>query len=170
MAESDSLIRRYCHEGDESAFRRFYAAEANRLWRFLVGRGTDQDLAYDLVAEAFLRFIQAVCKDPTHPKALLYRIALNLRTDQFRRDAASAVDYAAVAPDVAAELAGGMDPNQLAVRQALQSLYPDEQNLLLMRYWIGLTHAEVAAVLGLPEGTVRRQAAAALHKLRDVLA
>ena len=44
-----------------------------------------------------------------------------------------------------------------------------EQNLLLLRYWIGLSHKEVAQALGLPEGTVRRQCAEALGRLREML-
>lgn len=167
MSDPDALIRHYCHNGNQEAFRCFYQIESERLWRFLVARGTDQELAYDLVAEAFLRFVQAVCRDPAHPVALLYRIALNLRIDHFRREQASPVSHGIEPPNDAQVPAP--DPDQLAVRKALDSLYPDEQNLLLMRYWVGLTHAEIAKTLTLPEGTVRRQAAAALHKLRALL-
>lgn len=42
-----------------------------------------------------------------------------------------------------------------------------EQNLLLLRYWIGLSHKEVAQALDFPEGTVRRQCAEAIAKLRE---
>ena len=167
MSESDAFIRRYCRQCDQGAFRSFYQNEAERLWRFLLARGTDRELAYDLVAEAFLRFVQTVCRDPSHPVALLYRIALNLRVDHFRREQASPVSYGIAPADDAQTPAP--DPDQLAVRKALGSLYPDEQNLLLMRYWVGMTHAEIAKTLTLPEGTVRRQAAAALHKMRRLL-
>ena len=53
------------------------------------------------------------------------------------------------------------------VRRLVNKLPKDEQNLLLMRYWIGLTHREIAESINLPEGTVRRQAAASLKKLRQ---
>ena len=39
----------------------------------------------------------------------------------------------------------------------MERLPEREQNLLLLRYWIGLSHQEVAQALDLPEGTVRRQ-------------
>ncbi len=168
MSESDAFIRRYCRQGDQEAFRRFYQAESTRLWRFLVARGADQDLAYDLVAEAFLRFVQNVCRDPSHPVALLYRIALNLRIDHIRREQASPVSFGQEMPERGVFMSA-MDPEQIAVQKALSALYSDEQNLLLMRYWIGMTHAEIAHTLTLPEGTVRRQAAAALKKLRRLL-
>lgn len=165
MSGTEDFIRRYCRKGDQVAFRRFYQKESERLWRFLVARGADQELAYDIVAEAFLRFVQNVCRDPSHPVALLYRIALNLRIDHIRREQASPVSTVSELPDQGT-LMPAIDPEQIAVQKALKSLYPDEQNLLLMRYWIGMTHAEIARTLELPEGTVRRQAAAALHKLR----
>ncbi len=48
----------------------------------------------------------------------------------------------------------------------LKILPQDEQNLLFMRYRVGLTHKEIANMLELPEGTVRRQSAAILKKLK----
>jgi len=167
-SDAASLLRRYCTGRDQQAFRRFYSQEAPRLWRFLVARGCPREDAYDLVAEAFTRFIAVVCRDPAHPRALLYRIALNARIDLHRRreTAGEAVEVEAVADALPA--AGPDLTDSLAVRRAIGQLYPEEQNLLLMRYWIGLTHAEIAQVLELPEGTVRRQGAAALHRLRDL--
>jgi RNA polymerase sigma-70 factor (ECF subfamily) len=168
MQDVEGLIRRYCAHGDQAAFRRFYRQEAPRLWKYFIARGCDADTAYDLVSETFLRFIQTVCTTQAPPLPLLYRIALNLRIDLHRRAQHQPIllepaQLAAIAgPAAEAET----DPTVL---QALQTLHGDEQNLLLMRYWIGLTHAEIAQTIGLPEGTVRRQAAAALHKLREVL-
>lgn len=169
MVDAAELIRRYCAQAEQGAFRAFYNREAPRLWRFFVARGCDADTAHDLLSESFLRFIQVVCKNPAAPLPLLYRIALNLRIDMHRRAQHRPVnldpEVLAMVPDNAAD-----DPvGERDVLKAMQTLHGDEQNLLLMRYWIGLTHAETAAALGLPEGTVRRQAAAALHKLRAQL-
>jgi RNA polymerase sigma-70 factor (ECF subfamily) len=168
MADAANLIRRYCSQQDQAAFRRFYQQEAPRLWKYLIARGCDVDTAYDLLSESFLRFIQTVCKNPAAPLPLLYRIALNLRIDLHRRAQHWPVSLdpeqlAAIPATETDPLAGE------AVLKVMQTLHGDEQNLLLMRYWIGLTHAEIAQAIGLPEGTVRRQAAAALHKLREVL-
>ena len=162
-------IRRYCTQADQSAFRAFYRTQAPKLWKFLVARGCHPDAAYDLLADAFLRFIQTVCRDPRAPVALLYRIALNLRIDAHRRDKTAATD----AVESLEELAGAVpqEPDDHAhVRALVKTLPESEQNLLLLRYWIGLSHKEVAQALGLPEGTVRRQCAEALEKLRERMA
>ena len=163
-----TLLKRYCEDADQPAFNRFYREQSGRLWRFLRFRGCHEDAAYDLAAETFTRFIQVVCKDLSSPLALLYRIAINLHIDSYRRDKATPVKFDQQAVDNHGELHHGeMLSDQLeAVRYYLAKLPQDEQNLLLMRYWIGLTHREIAGILESPEGTVRRQAAAAVKKIQ----
>jgi RNA polymerase sigma-70 factor (ECF subfamily) len=157
-----TLVRRYCNKGDEESFNRFYREQADALWRFLAARGCDRELSYDLVAEAFSRFIQVVCKDPTSPKALLYRIAINLHIDHLRRQKPTQ-DI-----ETLAELPGDApDLEQLVhTRQILSTLGETEQNLLLMRYWVGMTYREIAEVLERPEGTIRRQSMELLRQLQ----
>lgn len=164
--DSRELVQRWCRDGDQNAFARFYRQQADRLWRYLRSRGSSAETAYDQVAESFLRFTQSVCKDPASPVALLFRIAINLQIDEFRRDRASPVEPG---PEGLAERtpAGeeGADEREL-VRDLVTRLPETEQNLLLLRYWIGLTHREIAAMQNVPEGTVRRRAAEALAMLR----
>ncbi len=162
MAATDALVRRWCREGDEQAFTAFYRAEAPRLWKLLLARGAGPEEAYDLLAEAFLRLVRTVCRDPTAPRALLYRIALNLLVDHQRRQATAR----RLAPDPPEPAVGDAAEHEALRRLVRERLGPDEQNIVLMRYWIGMTHREIATALGLPEGTVRRRAAEALARLR----
>ena len=166
MNDYQQLVRKYCQDGDHGAFRTFYRAHAIRLWRFLIARGCDRDSAYDLLSEAFLKFIQSVCKDPSSPVAFLYRIAINLHIDSYRRRQASPID-ATVDADNAEPLADEEPDEHTHVRTLVQNLPENEQNLLLMRYWVGMTHKELAQVLDMPEGTVRRRCAETLKKVRD---
>jgi RNA polymerase sigma-70 factor (ECF subfamily) len=165
MRDPADLIRLYCRDGDAEAFRAFYRAQSPRLWKFLVARGCPPEDAYDLVSEAFIRFIQTVCRDPHAPRAFLYRIAANLRIDAVRRARARPTE------PLSEETAGDADlPAQETaahLRELVARLPEREQNLLLLRYWIGLSHQEVAQALDLPEGTVRRQCAELVAKLRE---
>ena len=159
------LLESYCRKGDESSFNTFYQSQAPRLWRYLRARGSSPEAAHDLIAEAFLRFLQVVCRDPRHPVALLYRIAGNIHIDAWRRQKRSPLR---AVPDPAAEPAAadsGDDREHL--RTIMKTLSEYEQNLLLLRYWIGLTHKELADVVEKPEGTVRRQCAQALNTLKQ---
>ena len=167
MDDPVALVRRWCREHDEAAFSDFYRSQSERLWRFLVARGVDPDSAYDVLADAFERWMKAVCRDPRAPVALLYRIALNRATDlhrrrQVREPVPPADPEALSAPQPDRDL--GHDAENL-----LAGLPEDEQNLLLLRYWVGLTHREVASALGRPEGTIRRETARILHRLRAPL-
>jgi RNA polymerase sigma-70 factor (ECF subfamily) len=167
MSDPKQLLESYCRKSDQSAFNTFYRQQADRLWRFLRARGCSEEDAYEILSESFLKFIQVVCKDLRAPVALLYRIAINLHIDAYRRKKASPVELRhnneieqhPVDPVAAADL-------QAYVRGLIKTLPGHEQNLLLLRYWIGLTHKEIAVSLEIPEGTVRRQCAEALNKLK----
>ena len=70
--------------------------------------------------------------------------------------------------DITDDLAGGPAREQADHPRELVNRLPErEQNLLLLRYWIGLSHQEVAQALDMPEGTVRRQSAELIAKLRE---
>ena len=166
MSDARELIGCYCRDGDAAAFRTFYRSQAGRLWRFLLARGCDRASADDLLSEAFLRFIQSVCRDPRSPVALLYRIAINLHIDSHRRRQASPIDTCVDPQAMEAVAAPDADEHQ-HVRAMVQKLQESEQNLLLMRYWVGMTHKELAQVLDMPEGTVRRRCAETLKEVRD---
>jgi RNA polymerase sigma-70 factor (ECF subfamily) len=165
MRDPADLIRQFCRDGDANAFREFYRAHSPRLWKFLVARGCNPEDAYDLVSEAFIRFVQTVCRDPRAPRAFLYRIAVNLRIDALRRTRTRPTEPL---PEEIADDAGGPAGEEAAYLRELMNRLPEsEQNLLLLRYWIGLSHREVAQALDLPEGTVRRQCAEAIARLRE---
>ena len=161
------LLEHYCKDADNNAFSKFYRTEAPRLWQFLRNRGCNHDGAYDLLSEAFLKFIQVVCKDLRAPVALLYRIAINCHIDSYRRDKASPVTTAGDLVNQHADAAVDFHDEQDYVHWLIKNLPQDEQNLLFMRYWTGFTHKEIAGILNMPEGTVRRQSAAIINKLQQ---
>jgi RNA polymerase sigma-70 factor, ECF subfamily len=56
-----------------------------------------------------------------------------------------------------------------ALRAALTALTPDERQAIEMTFFAGLTHAEAAARLNQPLGTVKTRIRSGLHKLRRAL-
>lgn len=134
------LLEKYCKDADNTAFSRFYQSETPRLWQFLRNRGCSEDGAYDLLSEAFLKFIQVVCKDLRAPVALLYRIAINCHIDDYRRDKASPIDPVHIDIEQQAAHKTEYQSKQDYVDSLIKILPQDEQNLLFMRYRVGLTH------------------------------
>lgn len=167
--EARQLLEHYCREGSQSSFKHFYRQHAGRLWRFLRFRGVSEEAAYDLVSEAFLRFIQVICKDLRSPVALLYRIAVNLKIDAWRRSRTAPFDES-VDTETLADTAAVADERYQYVRELVSRLPESEQNLLLMRYWLGLTHKEIAEVTGQPAGSVRRRTTELLEELKAMWA
>lgn len=161
------LLEHYCKDADHTAFSKFYRSETPRLWQFLRNRGCNEDAAYDLLSEAFLKFIQVVCKDLRAPVALLYRIAINLHIDSYRRDKASPIDSVDIDVEQQAGTQSEYQNQQHYVDSLIKTLPQDEQNLLFMRYRVGFTHKEIANMMELPEGTVRRQCASIINKLKQ---
>jgi RNA polymerase sigma factor (sigma-70 family) len=56
---------------------------------------------------------------------------------------------------------------RLAVLAALRRLAPGQRQVLVLRYYEGLTEQEIAAVLGVSAGTVKSRASRALAALRE---
>jgi RNA polymerase sigma-70 factor (ECF subfamily) len=56
-----------------------------------------------------------------------------------------------------------------ALRVALAALTPNERQAIEMTFFAGLTHAEAAARLNQPLGTIKTRIRSGLHKLRDTL-
>ena len=53
------------------------------------------------------------------------------------------------------------------LRAALATLTPDERQAIEMTFFAGLTHAEAAARLDQPLGTIKTRIRSGLHKLRQ---
>ena len=58
---------------------------------------------------------------------------------------------------------------QQQVRQAVASLSPDQQAVLSLAYFQGLSHSEIAAQLNQPLGTVKTRIRLAMQRLRELL-
>jgi len=81
--------------------------------------------------------------------------------------------------DVELELnSGGLDsPEELTdlalqqhrVRVAIANLPPDQQDVLALAYFQGLSHSQIAERLGQPLGTVKTRIRLAMQRLRDLL-
>jgi RNA polymerase sigma-70 factor, ECF subfamily len=161
--------------GDREAFGTLvdrYADQARRVARAVL---QDPDDADDAAQDAFLA---ALVKLDQYDSARrfgpwLMRIVANAATDRRRRRkvrSAVSLDESLVAggarPDVVAErevLLGRL-------RAALAEL-PERRRIAVELFDVeGYSHAEIAQVLGIPEGTVRSEVFHARRKLRALLA
>jgi RNA polymerase sigma-70 factor (ECF subfamily) len=122
--------------------------------------------ADDVAQEAVLRAwrCRASCRGPD-AAAWMRRIAVNeaLRAASREPTHAGLEDIATDAgPDPAVESL----PDRLHVADAVARLQPLDRRLIALRYGSDLTQAQIADVLGMPEGTVKVR----LHRARRALA
>jgi RNA polymerase sigma-70 factor (ECF subfamily) len=90
-----------------------------------------------------------------------------VRRRQRRPEPVSEIDVPGSAPDSAELVAAADEAHRLAV--AMSSLPPDQLEVLVLGYFDGLSHAEIAGVIGIPLGTVKGRMRLALDRLRTLV-
>ena len=133
---------------DRPAFEMFYNRTERPLRAYLHRLTGSSTLADDLAHEAYLRLLRTTppAAEPAGLRAYLFRVATNLYRDHYRRIGRR--ETAMVEPDEK----GSMDPDaavRIDMNQALGRIRPRQRALLWLTYVEGLTHREVATVLGL---------------------
>jgi RNA polymerase sigma-70 factor (ECF subfamily) len=158
----------------EEAFARHQAELLGTLY-YLVGNLED---ARDALQEAFIKCWRHQAEVPgiDNLKAWIFRVALNtgrdIRETAWRRKRQGLPeDEGPIASrhDGPAEIAEH-DERLARLRQALQELRPEEQEVFLLRQNGDLTYEEIAETLKVPTGTVKTRMRLALSRLREVLA
>jgi len=160
--------------GDRAAFGVLverYARVARRVARAVLGNPEDaDDAAQDAMLSALVKLDQYDPRRPFGP--WLLRIVSNAATDRRRRRTVRRVEP--LDPWLAA---GGPRPDTAAeqralgerLRQALAEL-PERRRVAVVLFDVeGYSHAEIAGVLGIPEGTVRSEVFHARRRLRALL-
>jgi len=159
---------------DEAAWEEAYQRHAGQVYRYIYFRLGDQHVAEDLAADVFVKALAGIKTYSwrgTPLLAWLYRIAHNVtadyRSSAARRAAHSAGDLGGDLPertDVLGELVARRD-----MLAAIRRLTDDQQQVILLRFYQGLSNAEVAAIIGKPEGAVKALQSRALKSLRRFL-
>jgi RNA polymerase sigma factor (sigma-70 family) len=152
--------------GDWEAVYLEHSLRLVRLATVLVG----PDEAPDLVSDAVRRAVHSPGWASVRDHGGYLVTALVNQTRQFHRERARR----AAREQRAARLVpptgdGAVPPADLDVRRALQALSPQQRAITYLVYWEDLGLAEVARLLDVSEGTVRKQLARAKTKLRRAL-
>jgi RNA polymerase sigma-70 factor (ECF subfamily) len=169
--ESDEELLRAAGKGSSEAFGGLVERHADGLFRLayrLVGNAPD---AEDVLQEAVMGAFEQARKFRGHStvKTWLTRIVMRQAARSHRRRARRATGSL---PE-GMEHDGGVGPEVAALRmdvtQALQKLTPDHREVVVLREFEGLSYAEMAETLDLPQGTVESRLHRARQELKELL-
>lgn len=172
----ETTLVRHAANGDAAAWEPLILAHQEAVFRLCYLLLGDPDDAQDAAQETFLRAWHHLRRfDPTRPlRPWLLSIASNLASNR-RRSAGRYV--AALMRAFRNEPAASTGIEEKSVQQteandlwkAVQNLSMSDQQIVYLRYFLELSVAETAQVLGVAEGTIKSRLNRALERLRKVI-
>jgi RNA polymerase sigma-70 factor, ECF subfamily len=168
-AAADPLVIALACAGDARAFAEIVKRRQGRVRKFMYHLCRRPNLGDDLAQQVFLTAWRSVrqLRSSAAFDGWLKRIMVTTWLEEARRQKLS---YAA---DVDADaLPSQRDPTEerLDLDTALARLAPDVRLCVVLAYNEGLSHPQVAALTGLPLGTVKSHIARGAARLRETLA
>jgi RNA polymerase sigma-70 factor (ECF subfamily) len=178
MDELNALIRQAkCY--DEKAFSKIYKRFYQQVYRYIYYRTNDRNVAEDLTAETFLKVLENIKtyrKDARSFLSWVIKIAYRLVVDHYRaankskrfssEQLESRIDlktsFQLVEEDVVNRLDGEV------VWQAVRKLTDEQQQVIYLKFGLGLSNREVAEILGKREGAIKSLQIRALESLKRI--
>jgi RNA polymerase sigma-70 factor (ECF subfamily) len=156
---------------DEDAFRAFYDRTARPLWAYLSRATGSRQLADDLLQECYYRLLRAQTpfEGEAHRRHYLFRIAANLVHDARRRPPRELPMPADVENRASENRLPAALEARADVSRALGALRARDRDLLWFAYAQGMTHAEIADVVGVKPGSIRLMLFRARARLQALL-
>ena len=165
--------------GEQLALHALYERTHRLVFTLVVrltgNRETAEELTLDVFHDVWRR---APRYDPANGTVLVWimnqarsRAIDRLRFEQRRKRVAPHTDEAPGAtPSELSDDLVQMKQQNRALRAAVMGLAPQEREVIEAAFFSGMTHAEIAARLNQPLGTVKTRIRSGLHKLRHLLA
>jgi len=169
---TDEQLLRKARQGDSAAFHELIDRHGERLFRLaysLVGNRAD---AEDVTQETLMGAYEHMhgFKERATVKTWLTRILVRQAARCHRRRGRSREKPVSAPDTVAANgTAAESTRRHLDVQRALDRLSPDHHEVVVLREFEGMSYAEMAHALGVPQGTVESRLYRARQELKTLL-
>ncbi|MER5426876.1 SigE family RNA polymerase sigma factor [Streptosporangium roseum] len=153
---------------DDSRFVEFVAERTDALLRYGYALSGNTHDAADLTQEAFIRLHRAWSRvrrkeDPeSYTKMIMARLHISIWRRRRREQ------LTCVVPEISLEDVLPSEADQ-ELWQTLCLLPRKQRTVLVLRFYEQLTDAEISALLGISQGTVRSHASLGLSRLRSAM-
>lgn len=163
-----------CAEGDRQAFRQLYELSSRFVFGIVRAVLRDQESAAETAQEVYVSIWQrsgTFDARKGNPMAWMAAIARNRAIDRLRAERARGfVTFTDELPELAVEgPVAGLAFETIALRRALDDLRPEFRRALLLSYFNGYTHTELAGVLNVPAGTAKSWVRRGLAALKEAM-
>lgn len=145
----------------EKRFLAVHAAGHDRIYRYFRRRTDNAATAEDLCAEVFRIAWEKTGEGTSVSVLVLFGVAKNVLRNHVRSSVRSESLLAAIQQERQSDSIAAESP----IHDALTRLSPDDQEVLLLTYWDGLTSGEVSDLLNTSATAVRMR----LHRARKTL-
>lgn len=170
--DSDGTLVRRCCNGDRRAFEALVLRYERPVFNAALRMLHDREEARDVAQTVFLKVYEHLGEyDPSHRfYSWIYRIALNESINVLhRRRPRAPLDLempdGEPGPDEAighVQLSGGL-------ASAVAALRPEYRAVIVLRHYLGCSYEDMAAILGVPEKTVKSRLFTARQALKAAM-
>lgn len=175
IASEDNLVKKAA-KGDTEAFALLYERYIDPIFRYIYFRVDDVRDAEDLTENVFIKVWEALPNYKLNGFPLsswLYRIAHNAVIDFHRKKIALPMDdedwnsFSENQVNILADIENREQVRELI--KAITLLPEDHQQVIVLRFIEGLSHKEIAQIIGKNDGACRMIQHRALEELHKIL-
>ena len=166
-----AVLRRHRADGVAMLYDRYAAALFGVLYRLLHSR----ELAEDALQETFVKIWSGFGSYDVSRGRLftwMVNIARNVALDRIKskdyRNTLKNQEIGGLVSVVEAQTALGEDSDHIGLHEIVQTLKPEQEEVIELIYFQGYTQAEASDKLGIPLGTVKTRVRAAISSIRKL--
>jgi RNA polymerase sigma-70 factor (ECF subfamily) len=154
---------------DRAAYEESYPMIYNYIYYRVLHRETAEDLTGDVFCKA-LTFADSFDRRKAAYKTWLFTIAHNTVANHYRNRKRELPldDFEGVAADTGVEDTVDANEDFRRLHELLKTLPEREREVIALRYWGGLTHKEIGALIGLREKSVSSMMSRLMAKLKKL--
>jgi RNA polymerase sigma-70 factor (ECF subfamily) len=174
--DDSHLVKRF-KEGEEKAFNQLVLRHQKRIYDLIYRMTRNRDDAADLSVEVFVRAYRSLNAFEERSSFYVWvaKIAVNLSLSFLKREKfrsfLSFLDLAET-KTTSDSPAKEMEKSELkvAIDGAIKSLPVRQRTAFILKYYQGLSHEEIAEIMGITEGASKANYFQAVQKLQKLLA
>ena len=168
-----------CAKGDQRAYETLYRTVSPKLYALSLALLRNEEMAEDVLQDSFIKiWNRAMSYDPAKGSAMTWMTSIvrNRALDllrssrlQLEQERADIADLDLPTTEHGPSAASEIYESTAAIMACLDQLKDQQKHCILMAYYFGHTHNELAASLQIPLGTIKAWIRRGLERIRECL-